>query len=173
MEIKLAAFSPNAAIASTAQSVASGIEKAASLPAGVGGIADSFQNIPAFSPRDASSLSAVATAAMMDLPGQYASRLQDFHREASGLVPSSEFLKNLNDRDLDVAKGIKDFSTILRVKTLERDPSFEKSEIEEMKTEAGERFDQAMGAANIEMAIGIASAGAAAGSSRQVEQQDR
>jgi hypothetical protein len=116
MEIKQAAFSSNAAIASTAQNVASGIEKAALQTGGISGVADSFQNLAPSSAviGDPSKLSQLASAGMIDQPNQYASRLNDFHREASGLVPSDALIKNLIDSNLDVIKGVIDFASQLK-----------------------------------------------------------
>jgi hypothetical protein len=116
MEIKQAAFSSNAAVASTAQSVASGIEKAASQPGGVSAVADSFQTLAPYSALfgASSKQSQPASAGRIDLPNQYASRLNDFHREASGLVPSDALIKNLSDSNLDVIKGVIDFASQLK-----------------------------------------------------------
>jgi hypothetical protein len=108
MEFKMAAFSANVAIASTAQSVASGIEIAAAKPGGLGSISDSFQNTPT-STTSLQPAGQFAPSAAMEIPNQYFTRLNDFHRDASGLVSSSDLAKNLADPNMDVMKEVGSF----------------------------------------------------------------
>ena len=122
MEIKQAAVSPNIAVATTAQTVASGIEKAALNAEGFKSIKESFQNFPLPS----SGLNQLASPATIDLPNQYSSQLLKFNREASGLVPSSELMKTLSDSNLDVRRGASDLK-----KTLESARRLEIHEAEE------------------------------------------
>ena len=122
MEIKQAVVSPNIAVATTAQTVASGIEKAALNAGGFKSIKESFQNFPLPS----SGLNQLASPATIDLPNQYSSQLLKFNREASGLVPSSELMKTLSDSNLDVRRGASDLK-----KTLESARRLEIHEAEE------------------------------------------
>jgi hypothetical protein len=132
MEIKQAFLSSNIAIASSAQNVASGIEIAAAKPGGLGAIADSFQG---FQPSEfiLEKTSQFATTAAIETPTQYATRLNQFNREASGLVSSSDLVQQMANPNLQEAS----FESIIGLsqKLVQKD---HQDHVDQMK----ERLDQ-------------------------------
>ena len=141
MEFRMAAISGNAAIASTAQSVASGIEIAASKPGGLGSISDSFQNTPT-STTSLQPAGQFAPSAAMDMPNQYFTRLNDFHRDASGLVPTKDLVKNLNDANLNLEASLEYYigvSSRLVKGDVQKDIDQQQKELEELKKQKDEQ----------------------------------
>jgi len=139
MEFRMAALSTNTAIASTAQSVASGIEIAASKPGGLGSISNSFQNTPT-SDTGLQPAGKFAPSAAIEMPNQYFTRLNDLQRDASGLVSTSDLTKSLADPNLDVVKETGSFHKQLQ--TLQSEMEKRVKEAEEKAKELQDQSEK-------------------------------
>jgi hypothetical protein len=141
MDFRMAAISGNAAAASTAQSVATGIEIAASKPGGLGSISDSFQEIPSAG-ASLEPASKFAPSAAMEMPNQYFTRLNDFHRDASGLVPTKDLEKSMKDVNLNLEASLEYFigvSSRLVKGDVQKDIDQLQKELEELKKQKDEQ----------------------------------
>jgi hypothetical protein len=143
MEIKQAFFSSNISIASSAQNVASGIEIAAARPGGISAIADSFQSFEP-SKLNFEIPGQFAPSAAIDSPSQYATRLNQFNRETSGLVSSSDLAKQMSDLNPLLPDSLEYFIGVcgrLVKNDVKNDLDQMKQRLDQLKKEAEERAD--------------------------------